>query len=31
MSDVGESREEMAMLRYNRAFLSQEMEVALHG
>jgi hypothetical protein len=31
MSDVGDGREEMTMLRYSRAFLSQEMEVALHG
>jgi len=31
MSDVGESRAETAMLRYNHAFLSREMETALHG
>jgi sugar phosphate isomerase/epimerase len=31
MSDVGESREETAMLRYNHAFLSREMELALHA
>jgi sugar phosphate isomerase/epimerase len=31
MSDVGESRAETAMLRYNHAFLSREMEIALHA
>ncbi|MBV9582582.1 MAG: sugar phosphate isomerase/epimerase [Chloroflexi bacterium] len=29
MSDVGESREEMAMLRYNHAYVAREMECAL--
>jgi sugar phosphate isomerase/epimerase len=31
MSDVGESREETAMLRYNHALVSREMEAALGG
>ena len=29
--DVGESRAETAMLRYNHAFLSREMEIARHA